>query len=148
MAFLRALAYFMQEAISSLWRSRLINALSVGTMAVSLFVVGSFLVLAHNLSTVVARWSQKVQVTFYLEDGIPGDARARLEQLLRADPASQAVEAVSREQARDRFKSMFRDLQSLPDDLGQNPFPASFEVTLAPGHQQAADVERLVHAYE
>jgi cell division transport system permease protein len=148
MAFLRALAYFMQEAVSSLWRSRFINALSIGTMAVSLFVVGSFLVLAHNLSAVVARWSQKVQVTFYLEDGIAPDARARLEQMLRADPAAQSVEAVTREQARDRFKSMFRDLQSLPEDLGENPFPASFEVTLAPGHQDALDVERLVHAYQ
>ena len=43
MAALRALVYFFEEAVTSLWRSRLINALSVGTIAVSLFVLGAFL---------------------------------------------------------------------------------------------------------
>jgi cell division transport system permease protein len=147
MPLLRAVAYFVQEALSSLWRSRLINALSVGTMAVSLFVVGSFMVLAHNLSGVVGRWSQKVQVTFYLADtSSPADQAALLARL-RADPAGGAVDVVTREQAVQRFRAMFRDLRALPDDLGENPFPASLEVTLAAGHQSTAEVERLVHAY-
>jgi len=64
MAALRALYYFFEEALTSLWRSRLINALSVGTMAVSLFVLGAFLTVASNLNEVVARWTRKVQVTF------------------------------------------------------------------------------------
>jgi cell division transport system permease protein len=63
MAALRALAYFFEEALTSLWRSRLINALSIGTIAVSLFVLGAFLTVASNLSGVVDRWAQKVQVT-------------------------------------------------------------------------------------
>ena len=37
---------------------------------------------------------------------------------------------------------------SLPDDLGENPFPASLEVTLKPGHQSPAEVERLVRDFE
>jgi len=50
MAALRALAYFFEEALISLWRSRLVNALSVGTIAVSLFVLGAFLTVAANLN--------------------------------------------------------------------------------------------------
>ena len=65
----RALAYFVQEALTSLWRSRLINALSIGTIGVSLFVLGAFLTVASNLNAVVTRWTQKIQVTFYMEDG-------------------------------------------------------------------------------
>ena len=75
MSVLRALGYFFQEAVTSLWRSRLINALSIGTMAVSLFVLGAFLTVASNLSEVVTRWTQKVQVTFYLVDGLEDVAR-------------------------------------------------------------------------
>ena len=56
MAALRALVYFFEEALTSLWRSRLINALSVGTIAVSLFVLGAFLTVASNLNQVVTRW--------------------------------------------------------------------------------------------
>ena len=148
MAVFRALAYFFEEAFQSLWRSRFIGALSVGTIAVSLFVVGAFLAVASSLGEVVARWTQKVQVTFYLEDDVEDRIRKSLEDRLKADPAIESVDLVSRAQALERFKSLFRDLSTLPDDLGQNPFPASFEVTLKSGHHSKEEVTRLVAAYE
>ena len=148
MAVFRALAYFFEEALQSLWRSRFIGALSVGTIAVSLFVVGAFLAVASSLGEVVARWTQKVQVTFYLEDDLEDRIRKSLEDRLKSDPAIESVELVSRAQALERFKSLFRDLSTLPDDLGQNPVPASFEVTLKTGHHSKEEVTRLVTAYE
>jgi cell division transport system permease protein len=54
---------------------------------------------------------------------------------------------VTREQALERFRSMFRDLSSLPEDLGENPFPASLELTLRPSPQAPAEVERLARAF-
>ena len=148
MAVFRALAYFFEEAFQSLWRSRFIGALSVGTIAVSLFVVGAFLAVASSLGEVVARWTQKVQVTFYLEDDVEDRIRKSLEDRLKGDPAIESVEPVSRAQALERFKGLFRDLSTLPDDLGQNPFPASLEVTLKSGHHSKEEVTRLVAAYE
>jgi cell division transport system permease protein len=144
----RALAYFFEEALTSLWRSRLINALSIGTMAVSLFVLGAFLTVASNLNEVVARWTRKVQVTFYLADGLEDRIRTILVDRLKDDPAVDAVEVVSREQALDRFRALFHDLRSLPEDLQDNPFPASVEVTVRADHQSPADVQRLVSEYE
>ena len=145
---LRALAYFFEEALTSLWRSRLINALSVGTIAVSLFVLGAFLTVASNLNEVVTRWTQKVQVTFYLVDGLEDRIRDSLADQLRGDPAVESLALVSRDQALDRFRGLFKDLRSLPDDLGSNPFPASLEVTLKPARQSPEEVQRLVHAFE
>lgn len=148
MAAFRALAYFFEEALTSLWRSRLINALSIGTIAVSLFVLGAFLTVASNLNQVVDRWTRKVQVTFYLEDGLDPRVRDSLVNLLAADPAVGEVVIVSREQALDRFRALFRDLRTLPDDLGENPFPASIEVTLRPDRQSPDEVQRLVRAFK
>ena len=54
---------------------------------------------------------------------------------------------MSREQALERFRALFRDLSSLPDDLGENPFPASLEVNLRETHQSPAEVERLAGAF-
>jgi cell division transport system permease protein len=148
MFILRALAYFFAEAATSLWRSRLMNALSVGTIAVSLFVLGAFLTIASNLNEVVARWSRKVQVTFYLTDGLETPVRESLVGRLKDDPAVESVEVISRDQALARFRSLFRDLQTLPDDLGENPFPASVEATLRPGRESPEEVKRLVAAFE
>ena len=36
MALLRAISYFLSEALTSLWRSRLVNAVSIGTMVTEL----------------------------------------------------------------------------------------------------------------
>jgi cell division transport system permease protein len=148
MSALRALAYFFEEALTSLWRSRLINALSVGTIAVSLFVLGAFLTVASNLNQVVTRWTQKVQVTFYLGDRLEPRIRQSLVDQLHDDPAVESIAAVSRDEALERFRRLFHDLKTLPEDLGDNPFPASLEVTLRPDHQSADEVRRLVARFE
>ena len=147
MVVLRALGYFFQEALTSLWRSRLVNAVSIGTIAVSLFVLGAFLTVAGNLGDVVSRWTEKVQIIVYLEDGIEDRVRESLENRLLEDPAVESIDPVSREQALERFRALFRDLSSLPDDLGENPFPASLEVNLRATHHSPAEVERLAGAF-
>jgi cell division transport system permease protein len=147
MTVLRAFRYFVLEALTSLWRSRLITAFSVVTIAVSLFVLGAFLSLASNLAEVVTRWSDKVQVTFYLQDQLPDEPRESLAGALRADPAVESVVYVSREEALRRFRALFREMRSLPEDLGENPFPAALEVTLRPARNSAEDAQRLVLAF-
>jgi cell division transport system permease protein len=148
LAALRALAYFVDEATTSLWRSRLICALSVGSIAISLFVLGAFLTVASNLAGVVSRWADKVQVTFYLEDGVEPRIRGSLENRLSEDPAVERLEFVPREEAVERFRELFADLATLPDDLGQNPFPASLEVTIDPAHRSPEAVRRFVDAHQ
>ncbi len=146
-ALLRAAAYFVEEALQSLWRSRLMNALSVATIATSLFVLGAFLTVAANLGGVIERFSSKVQVVFYLEDGIEARIRQSLVDGLREDPAVAELHSVERAEALARFRELFRDLGTLPDDLGENPFPASIEATLRPDHRAPEDVKRLVAAF-
>ena len=147
MTLLRAFSYFVSEALTSLWRSRLVNAVSVGTIAVSLFVLGAFLTVASALSGLVTRWTETVQVIVYLEDATPDRVRESLANRLGEDPAVASLQFVSREEALARFRGMFRDLSSLPEDLGENPFPASLEVSLRPQRQSAAEVERLAKAF-
>ncbi len=147
LALLRALGYFFEEAIVSLWRSRLVNALSVGSIAISLFVLGAFFTVASNLNEVVERWAEKVQVTFFLEDGLEPRILKSLEDRLAGDAAVERLESVSREAALERFQTLFRDLSALPDDLGENPFPASVEVTISAPHRTPENVRRFVDAH-
>ncbi|MEE8218381.1 MAG: permease-like cell division protein FtsX [Vicinamibacteria bacterium] len=147
MVLLRALGYFFAEAFTSLWRSRLVNAISIGTIAVSLFVLGAFLTVAGNLGDVVSRWTEKIQIIVYLEADIEDRVRVSLENRLGEDPAVESLDLVDQEEALERFKTLFRDLSSLPEDLGENPFPASFEVNLRPGHQSPTEVQRLAEAF-
>ncbi|MCM2254444.1 MAG: ABC transporter permease [Vicinamibacteria bacterium] len=147
MAWLRALVYFVEEALLSLWRSRLVHALSVATIAVSLFVLGAFLTLAGNLDGVVERWTRQIQVVFYVEDAAPEEVLRSLEARLKAEPGVAEVDRVTRAQALERFRALFRELATLPEDLRENPFPGSLEVTLQPGAAAREDALRLVERY-
>ena len=147
MALFRALGYFFGEAFTSLWRSRLVNAISIGTIAVSLFVLGAFLTVAGNLGDVVTKLTEKIQIIVYLEADIEDRVQASLENRLIEDPAVESLDLVDRAEALERFKTLFRDLSSLPEDLGENPFPASYEVNLRPGHQSPAEVQRLADVF-
>ena len=40
------------------------------------------------------------------------------------------------------------EMRSLPEDLGENPFPAALEVTLRPARNSAVDAQRLVDAFQ
>jgi cell division transport system permease protein len=144
MALLRALRYFIEEAFISLWRGRLIHVVSIGTIAVSLLVLGTFLTVASNLNAAVAEWSRKIQIVLYLEDGLEWRIRKNLERRLMEDAAVASVEHVTQAQALRRFRQLFPDLQSLPEDLGENPFPASLEVTIRPNQNAPENVDRLV----
>ena len=95
MAWLRAIRYFLEEALTSLWRSRLVNTLSIGTIAVSLFVVGAFLAVAGRLGDVVSRWTEKIQVIVYVEDPIEQRVLDSLENRLREDPAVDSLDLVT-----------------------------------------------------
>lgn len=148
MSSLRALRYFVEEALTSLWRSRLINGLSVATIAVSLFVVGAFLTVAANLDQVVRRWTERIQVTFYLADAADRRLQENLLERLRVHPAVERVQLVGREEALERFQAMFHDLAALPDEVGANPFPASVEVTVRAGESSEARVLALVAEFE
>jgi cell division transport system permease protein len=147
MALFRALGYFFGEAFTSLWRSRLVNAISIGTIAVSLFVLGAFLTVAGNLGDVVTKWTEKIQIIVYLEADIEDRVQASLENRLIEDPAVESLDLVDKAEALERFKTLFRDLSSLPEDLGENPFPASYEVNLRPDHQSPAEVQRLADVF-
>jgi cell division transport system permease protein len=98
---------------------------------------------AGNLGDVVSRWTEKIQIIVYLEDGIEDRVRASLENRLREDAAVESIELVDQEQALERFRTLFRDLSSLPEDLGENPFPASLEVNLKASRQSPEEVQRL-----
>jgi cell division transport system permease protein len=135
------LRYFVAEALTSMSRNRAVSALSIGTIAVALTLLGAFLYFSANLSGQLARWSSEVQVQVYLLDGLDTAKLDALRQRLESDPAVERIEHVPKEEALARFRSYFADLADLPDALGTNPLPASFEVQLKEGRRSPEEVE-------
>lgn len=139
---MRALRYFLDEALASLARGYRTGTVAIGTIAVALFVLGGFLLVTSNLERVFARWQEAAEFSIYLHDDVADEERTIIERTLRASGLVSSLEFVSKEQALSRFRQNFRELAAAAGDLPENPLPASVEVRLRPGADPAA-VETL-----
>jgi cell division transport system permease protein len=148
MKLLRALGYSLEEALVELWRNRLVNLISIATIAVSLFILGIFLSLSANLNELMEGWASRVQLTLYLEPEVTGDQQTSLKNILSHSPEVDTFDFVSKEAAVSRFRSYFPELEALPDLLSTNPLPASFEVSVASDYRAPEKVRALAKRLE
>jgi cell division transport system permease protein len=135
---MRALRYFVVEAVASLTRGWRASLLAVLTIAAGLFVLGFFLVVNANLQRLVTRWTESAELSVYLKDDIRADELRMVDELVGQSGLAAHREYVSKEQAKARFRQDFPDLAASAERLDGNPFPASFEVRLKPEMREAA----------
>mgnify|MGYP001055409535 CR=1 FL=1 len=142
------LRHVFREALVNLWRNRFMNLLASATIAVSLLLVGIFLLLAHNLSRVVEDLGSQVTLSVYLKAETPAAEREGILAALRGRPEAAAFEFVSPEAALEKFRKLFPALREVPGALDENPFPASVEIRMAEGHRDPESVRRLAGEME
>jgi cell division transport system permease protein len=133
--------YAATEAFRSIRRVPLMSTVAVGTISLSLLVFGLFLTVTYNVRLALLEVRSRVDVEAFLEEGVPEEARRRLQGEIATIPGVAAVRFISKEQARARFAADFGD--SLLALLESNPLPASFVVQLTEDRRSAAGVESV-----
>jgi cell division transport system permease protein len=139
----RALSYFVEEASRSLWRRRAASILAAGTSAVSLLVLGLFLLAGSNASRILERWSATAELSVYLNESATPENRRTVERALAASGVVTGHSYVTQAEALRRFSVQFPDLAASARSLPSNPLPASYDVRIRPERAQHAQVEAL-----
>jgi cell division transport system permease protein len=139
---MRALKYFFDEALASLWRGYTTGLIATATIASAFVVLGGFLIVTTNMERAFARWYEAAEFSVYLTDNATPAQRAAIENAVRGSNVVAAVEVVPKEEAFRRFKQNFGTLADAAGDLAANPLPASVEVRLRP-NADAASVDIL-----
>ena len=125
-------SYFLREALRRIWVAKRTSFLAVAMIAISLLIVGSFLLVAENLGRAAARWQGKSRIVIYLDSAAtPAETRA-VDAFLAARPELARRRLVTREEALARFKSYFANLSEVVGQLEENPFPPSYEIEVDP----------------
>jgi cell division transport system permease protein len=132
-----------REALLSFRRAPLLSALSVTTIAFSLFTVGLFGLVAVNLRQALRGLEERVEIVAYILRGTPSEAIAVASQDIAAFPEVQDVNYVSEEEALQRARTELVEFRDAYRDLQVNPLPASIEIRLKDGFRDAATVERV-----
>src|SRR5437867_10134776 len=100
------IAYFLREAAINIVRSRAVNALTIGIICASLFILGGFILLVSNLHAGVAEWN-RVSINVYLKDSASEDGVAALRSSLQGEKVVASVRYVSKQEASGIFKKRF-----------------------------------------
>lgn len=121
--------YFIKETYKSIVRNGFMSFAAVSTVAVSLLVLGMFLVLFFNSNNLAKYLENQVQISVYMEDSANEEELKQTEAALKALPGVAQVDRINKHQALERFRQRLADQEQLLHALGkENPFPNSFEV--------------------
>ncbi len=137
------IGYYFHEVFLSMIRKRWMTFASIGTVTVSLFVLGVFLILVMNMAKMAAALESQVQISAYLVDGLTPENRAEIERMTKDLASVAKVEYVTKEQALKTLEARLGEQRKILDALGDsNPLPNYFLVTV----KSADDVKKTAAA--
>jgi cell division transport system permease protein len=137
-------SYFLREAVRRLWISKRNSFVAIAMIAISLMILGSFLLVAENLGRAVAQWQGKSRVNIYLDAEATPEQVHGVEVWLTAHPDFTHRHFVTKAEAMARFKRDFTNLTEIVGQIDENPFPASFECQVTPQVVQSRAFDRAI----
>ncbi|HET6703087.1 MAG TPA: permease-like cell division protein FtsX [Gemmatimonadaceae bacterium] len=127
----------LRETLLAFRRAPLLSALSVMTIAFSLFSLGLFVLVAVNIRDALQQVEERVEIRAYVADGTPVEALAAALGDIGSFPEVARADGISQEQALERARA---ELGEFRDVFDAAFLPASIEVRLKPGFRDPETV--------
>jgi len=137
-------SWFFKEAFRRLWVSKRTSFVAIAMIAMSLLILGSFLLVAENLGRAVEQWQGTSRVVVYLDPAATAEQIRAVDQYLASHRELARRRFITREQAMARFKKWFANLNDVVGQLDENPFPPSFEIDVSPTAARARPFRELM----
>ena len=126
---LNVLKYYFREAGTSLLRNSWLSVASIGTIIISLLILGSSILLVLNVRYIASTVESSLEITVFLEDGLEQDRMERMEEEIKFIPGVTTFNFVSRDQALDELRRSFDERANISSGLDEdNPLPDAFRV--------------------
>ena len=129
-----------REALLAFQRAPLLSLLGVITIAVSLFALGLFSLVALNLRNALQQVEERVEIRAFITDGTPVEAVGAAMGDVAAFPEVARVQLVSQEEALARARA---ELGEFSDVFESGFLPASMEVRLKNGFRDPPTVKAV-----
>jgi cell division transport system permease protein len=127
----------MREAMIGFRRAPVLSALSITTIAFSLFAFGLFSLVAVNLRNALREVEARVEIRAFLADSTSVEPIAEAMEAIGNYPEVSRVEYVTQEQALERARNELREFR---DVFEAGFLPASLDIRLREGSREPATV--------
>ena len=141
---LNVLKYYFREAGASLLRNSWLSVASIGTIIISLLILGSSILLVLNVRYIASTVESSLEITVFLEDNMEQDRMERLEEEIKFIPGVTTINFVSRDQALDELRRSFGERADILSGLDEdNPLPNAFRVKTREAEMVPAAAQQL-----
>jgi cell division transport system permease protein len=130
----------VSDTLDTFRRAPLLSALSITTIAFSLFALGLFGLVALNIREALERLEDRVEIRAFVADGTPAEDVVRAATDIAAFPEVLSAQVVTQEQALKRAQS---ELGEFRDVFEGAVLPGSIDLRLRPGMRDPATVKRV-----
>lgn len=127
-------------ALTAFRRSPLLSALSITTIAFSLFAFGLFGLVALNIRDALQRVSERVEIRAFVADGTPMEKIAVATDEISRFPEVSRIDVITPEQALERAR---KEMGEFSDVFEAGFLPASIDVKLKDGFRDPATVRKV-----
>jgi cell division transport system permease protein len=124
------------------------HMLTSGTVAMTLFIFGAFMLLEINLQGLLKGWGDQIQINAYLERGLSGGEADSLLDRVRGFPEVARARHITQEQAWREFRAALGAQSGVLEGLPPDVLPSSFEIAVKPAFRDAPLVERFAQRLE
>jgi cell division transport system permease protein len=130
----------VSDTLDTFRRAPLLSALSITTIAFSLFALGLFGLVALNIREALERLEDRVEIRAFVTDGTPAEDVVRAATDIATFPEVLSAQVVTQEQALKRAQS---ELGEFRDVFEGAVLPGSIDLRLRPGMRDPATVKRV-----
>ncbi|GBF35549.1 cell division protein FtsX [Desulfocucumis palustris] len=142
---LNTLGYYWREAFLSIFRNGWLSLASVGTVTISLLILGISVLLVMNAQAFTKSLESGVEIRVFLENGATREEIRDMEKELKKTPGVATVEFVSRDEALEEMRENLGDRKDILEGLEEdNPLPDAFKIKA----EKANDVPALASQME
>jgi cell division transport system permease protein len=124
------LKYFLSETLQNFKRNVLMSVAAISTVAISLLLLGGVLILGMIIGNVTASWEAKVEISVFLRDDATTNEIRQLQSQVTSYPEVQEVTYVSKQDAFEEFKQLYKDQPELWEAIPEDSLPASLRIKL------------------
>ena len=123
--------YFFKESTSSMRRNMALTAAAIMVTTISLILLGFVGMIVHAGDGLATNLKYRVdEIRVFLKDDVTTEERESLERFIRKMDEVKSARYVSKEQALEDFKNMYKDQADMLKQIEGNPLPAEFKIRM------------------
>jgi cell division transport system permease protein len=125
-----SMEYVVRETTGNLWRNRLMSLAAMLTIAVSLALVGSALLIKQGVASSTVLWRGGVQLLVFMQPNVTHAQDKAVSAQLHQESAVQSFTYVNKPQAYKEFRRFFANQPDLLNSVTENQIPPYFSVVM------------------